>query len=62
MLVGRVNLFRSGADLASFESSQLTVYHEKELLKQSELDAEQKNVNLLIKYFQSAFQMKLASA
>lgn len=60
MLVGRVNLFRSGADLASFRSSQLTVSREKELLKQSELDAEQKNVNLLIEYFQSAFQMKLA--
>jgi outer membrane protein TolC len=60
MLVGRINLFRSGADVASLRSSRLTVSREKELLKQAELDAEQKNVNLVIEYFQSAFQMKLA--
>lgn len=60
MLVGRINLFRSGADVASFKSSRLTVFREKELLKQAELDAEQKNVNLIVEYFQSSFHMKLA--
>lgn len=60
VLVGRVNLFRAGADVASIESSRLAVSREKELLKQAELDAEQRNVNLLIEYFQSSFQMKLA--
>lgn len=60
MLVGRINLFRSGADVASFKSSRLTVSRELELLKQAELDAEQRNVNIMIEYFQSSFQMKLA--
>jgi outer membrane protein TolC len=60
LLVGNINLFRSGADLASVKSTSAAVRRERYELTQVELEAEQSDITLLVRYIQTSQQLKVA--
>jgi outer membrane protein TolC len=60
LLSARINLFRSGADLAGWRGANAAVQREESQLRQKELDAEQNAVSALVQYIQAARQAKVA--
>lgn len=60
LISGKINLFRSGADLAGLRAADAGVRRERFQLQQTELDAEQNGVAALIAFVQSARLMAVA--
>lgn len=61
LLLGSLNLFRSGADLAERRASQAAYRRERFLLSETILKSETENVALLVRYIQMAQQLRVAA-
>lgn len=60
-LLGSLNLFHFGADLASVRGAEISLHRQSYLLKQAELDSEQIHVELLIHYIQAIKQLDVTN-
>jgi len=59
-LVGQINLFHSGTDLAAWRAQQAAVRRERYQLTQTEIESEQIHIAALVRYIQYAQQLQLA--
>jgi outer membrane protein TolC len=62
VIQSKINLFRSGADMASWKQGRANIKRQTEALSQAQLESEQANLILLVQYIQGQLARNVASS